>query len=34
VPTGSQVKYTSGSGSLEFGMALGADEYILTIYVD
>ena len=34
VPTGSQVKYTSGSGSLEFGMALGTDEYILTIYVD
>jgi hypothetical protein len=33
-PTGSQVKYTSGSGSLEFGMALGAGEWITTIYVD
>lgn len=33
-PNGSQVKYNSGAGSLEFGMALGVDEYILTIYVD
>jgi hypothetical protein len=32
-PTGSQVKFTQGSGSLEFGFALGADEYILVIYV-
>ena len=32
-PTGSQVKFTAGSGSLEFGMALGADEYMLVIYV-
>jgi hypothetical protein len=32
-PTGSQVKFTSGSGSLEFGFALGADEYINVIYV-
>lgn len=33
-PTGNQVLFTSGSGSLEFGFALGADEYILVIYVD
>ena len=33
-PNGSQVKYNSGAGSLEFGMALGAGEWILTIYVD
>jgi hypothetical protein len=32
-PTGSQVKYTAASGTLEFGMALGAGEWILTIYV-
>lgn len=32
-PTGSQAKFTSGSGSLEFGMALGASEWILVIYV-
>lgn len=32
-PTGSQVKFTAGSGQLEFGMALGVDEYILVIYV-
>jgi hypothetical protein len=32
-PTGSQVKFNSGAGSLEFGMALGVDEYILVIYV-
>lgn len=32
-PTGSQVKFNSGAGSLEFGMALGIDEYILVIYV-
>jgi hypothetical protein len=33
-PTGSQVKYTSGSGSFEFGMALAADEWIVVIYVN
>lgn len=33
VPTGSQVKFTAAGGSLEFGMALGVDEYILVIYV-
>lgn len=33
-PTGSQVKFNSGAGSLEFGMALGTDEYILVIFVD
>lgn len=33
-PTGNQVKFTAGSGSLEFGFALGVDEYILVIYVD
>ena len=33
-PTGSQVKFNSGNGSLEFGFALGVDEYILVIYVD
>ena len=33
-PTGSQVKFISGSGSLQFGMALGTDEYILVIFVD
>lgn len=33
-PNGSQVKFTLGSGQLEFGFALGADEYILVIYVD
>ena len=32
-PTGSQVKFTAGNGQLEFGMALGTDEYILVIYV-
>lgn len=34
VPTGSQVKYTAGTGTLEFGMALAAGEWILAIYVD
>lgn len=33
-PTGNQVKFTAGTGSLEFGFALGADEYILVIYVE
>lgn len=33
-PNGSQVKFTSGTGTLEFGMALGVDEWILAIYVD
>ena len=32
-PTGSQVKFTQGTGTLEFGFALGDDEYILVIYV-
>ena len=32
-PTGSQVKFTQGTGDLEFGYALGEDEYILVIYV-
>ena len=32
-PNGSQVKFNSGAGSLEFGMALGTDEYILVIFV-
>lgn len=32
-PNNNQVKFTSGSGQLEFGYALGADEYILVIYV-
>ena len=34
VPTGSQVKYISATGSFEFGMALGAGEWIVVIYVD
>lgn len=33
-PTGNQVKYISASGSFEFGMALGVDEWILVIYID
>ena len=33
-PNGSQVLYNSGAGSLTFGFALGAGEWILTIYVD
>jgi len=34
VPNGSQVKFTAGSGTLEFGMNLAATEWILAIYVD
>jgi hypothetical protein len=33
-PTGNQVKYISSTGSFEFGMALGVDEWILVIYID
>lgn len=33
-PTGNQVKYISNTGSFEFGMALGVDEWILVIYID
>lgn len=33
-PTGNQVKYISATGSFEFGMALGAGEWILVIYID
>ena len=33
-PNGSQVLFTSLTGTLEFGMALGVGEWILTIYVD
>jgi len=32
-PTGSQVKFTSATGAVEFGFALGAEEYIKVIYV-
>jgi hypothetical protein len=32
-PTGSQVLFIPATGSLEFTFALGADEYILVIYV-
>jgi hypothetical protein len=33
-PTGSQVKYIPATGSFEFGMALGAGEWIVVIYVN
>lgn len=33
-PTGSQVLFTPGTGTLQFGMKLGAGEWILAIYVD
>lgn len=33
-PTGSQVKYTAATGSFTFGMALGAGEWIVVIYVN
>lgn len=32
-PTGNQVLFTSGTGQLEFGYALGIDEYINVVYV-
>lgn len=33
-PTGNQVKYIPSTGSFEFGMALGAGEWIVVIYVN
>jgi hypothetical protein len=32
-PDNNQVLFTSGTGQLEFGYALGVDEYILVVYV-
>jgi hypothetical protein len=32
-PTGNQVKFTSGTGQLEFAYALGIDEWITVVYV-
>jgi hypothetical protein len=32
-PTVNQVKFTSGTGQLEFAYALGVDEWITVVYV-
>ena len=32
-PTSEQVKFTTGTGQLEFGYALGVDEVIWVVYV-
>jgi hypothetical protein len=32
-PNGSQCKFDASTGQIEFGMSLGAGEYILVIYV-